>query len=100
MKKYRFTGKIEAAPGGGAYVFFPYDIEKEFGAKGKVPVKATFDGVPYTGSLARYGHGQHVLGCSNPYANRSAKVWATPSRSSFGETKRQGRLKCPPRSRS
>ena len=41
---------------------FPYDVEKEFGAKGRVPVKATFDGVPYTGSLIKYGNPQHMLG--------------------------------------
>ncbi|MDQ6665990.1 MAG: DUF1905 domain-containing protein [Acidobacteriota bacterium] len=51
LKKYRFKAKIEAGDGGGAYVLFPYDIEKEFATKGKVPVNATFDGVPYTGSL-------------------------------------------------
>lgn len=62
MKKYRFKAKIEAGDGGGAFVFFPYDIEKEFGTKGKVPVKATFSGLPYTGSLFRYGYPQHVLG--------------------------------------
>lgn len=43
-------------------MFFPYDVEKEFGIKGRVPVKATFNGVPYTGSLFKYGHPQHMLG--------------------------------------
>ena len=46
MKKYKFKAKIEAGDGGGAYVFFPYDTEKEFSTKGRVPIKATFDGVP------------------------------------------------------
>jgi uncharacterized protein YdeI (YjbR/CyaY-like superfamily) len=27
-----------------------------------VPIKATFDGVPYTGSLIKYGHPLHMLG--------------------------------------
>ena len=61
MKKFKFKAKIEAGDGGGAYVLFPYDIEKEFGAKGKVPVKATFNGAPYTGSLIKYGNPQHML---------------------------------------
>jgi len=61
VKKYKFNAKIEAAGGGGAYVFFPHDIEKEFGTKSKVPVKATFDGAPYTGSLIKYGFPQHML---------------------------------------
>ena len=62
MKKYKFKAKIEAGDGGGAYILFPYDTEKEFATKGRVPIKATFDGVPYTGSLVKYGQPQHMLG--------------------------------------
>ena len=62
MKKYKFKAKIEAGDGGGAYVLFPYDTEKEFATKGRVLVKATFDGVPYAGSLIKYGQPQHMLG--------------------------------------
>jgi hypothetical protein len=62
MKKYKFKAKIEAGDGGGAYVLFPYDTDKEFATKGKVPVKATFGGIPYTGSLIKYGHPLHSLG--------------------------------------
>jgi Domain of unknown function (DUF1905) len=62
MKKYKFKAKIEAGDGGGAYVLFPHDTEKEFATKGKVPVKATFNGVPYSGSLIKYGNPLHMLG--------------------------------------
>lgn len=62
MKKYRFRAKIESATGGGAYVLFPHDTEKEFATKGRVPVNATFDGVPYAGSLVKYRNPQHMLG--------------------------------------
>ena len=62
MKKYKFKAKIAAGDGGGAYILFPYDTEKEFATKGRVPIKATFDGVPYTGSLVKYGQPQHMLG--------------------------------------
>ena len=62
MKKYKFKAKIEAGDGGGAYLLFPYDTEKEFATKGKVPVKATFDGVPYTGSLIKYHNPLHMMG--------------------------------------
>ena len=64
MKKYSFTATIEAASigGGGAYILFPYDVEKEFGTKGRIPVQATFDGIPYKGSLMKYGQPQHMLG--------------------------------------
>ena len=43
-------------------MLFPYDTEKEFATKGKVPVKATFDGAPVQGSLIKYGHPLHSLG--------------------------------------
>jgi hypothetical protein len=62
MKKYRFKAKIEPGMGGGAYVVFPHDVEKEFGTRGKVPVQATFNGVAYRGSLAKYGQPEHILG--------------------------------------
>lgn len=42
-------------------MLFPYDVQKEFGTKGRVPVKAEFNGVPYTGTLVKYGHPQHML---------------------------------------
>jgi antitoxin component of MazEF toxin-antitoxin module len=61
MKHYKFTAKIEEGDGGGAYVVFPFDVEAEFGVKGRVPITATINGIPYTGSLSKYG-GQHVLG--------------------------------------
>lgn len=61
MQPYRFTAKIEATSGGGAYVLFPYDVQKEFGTRGKVPIQATFNGVPYTGTMIRYGNPQHMV---------------------------------------
>jgi hypothetical protein len=62
MKKYKFNAKICAGDGGGAYVIFPYDVEKEFGTKGKVPVKMTFDGVADSGSLMKWGTPDHFVG--------------------------------------
>jgi hypothetical protein len=73
MKKYKFKAKIEAGDGGGAYVLFPYDTAKEFATKGKVPVKATFDGVPYTGSLIKYGHPLHTLGILKAIREQTGK---------------------------
>jgi hypothetical protein len=61
VKKYKFKAKIDSAGGGGAYVLFPYDVEQEFGTRGRVAVKATFNGTPYAGSLVKYGHPQHML---------------------------------------
>lgn len=42
-------------------MFFPYDTKAEFGTRGQVRVKARFDGVPYSGSLVKYGHPQHMM---------------------------------------
>ena len=55
MKKYKFKGKIiQHGKMDAGYVIFPYDVKKEFGT-GRVKIKATFDGVPYRGSLAPMG---------------------------------------------
>ena len=74
MKKYKFTAKIVAGDGGGAGVLFPYDPEKEFATKGKVPIKATFNGVPYTGSLIKYGFPQHTLHLPKAIREQLGKV--------------------------
>ena len=55
MAQFSYEGKIEPVPGkGGAYVAFPYDIRELFG-KGRLKVHATFDGVPYDGSVVNMG---------------------------------------------
>lgn len=56
MKTYKFTSLIQASEvgKGGAFIEFPYDIRKEFG-KGRVKVHATFDGIPYDGSIVNMG---------------------------------------------
>ncbi len=74
MGVYRFKARIEAGDGGGAYVLFPYDVEQEFGTKGRVPVKAAFDGVPYTGSLIKYGSPQHMLPMLKAIRERTGKA--------------------------
>ena len=54
-KTYAFSSPICVDPeSGGAYVVFPCDIRKEFGL-GCVKVHATFDGVPYDGSIVNMG---------------------------------------------
>ena len=61
MKKYKFKATIQAGERGGAFIFFPFNVEREFRTTGKVPVKGTFDGVPDAGSIFRYGYPQHLL---------------------------------------
>ena len=54
-KIYEFDAIICKVPDiDGAYVKFPYDVKMEFG-KGRVKVHATFDGVPYDGSVVNMG---------------------------------------------
>jgi hypothetical protein len=59
-KKHTFTSRIIDAGGGGAFVEIPFDVEKAFGSK-RPKVKATFDGIPYRGLLARMGGEKHIL---------------------------------------
>lgn len=61
-KRYEFRAMIQKVPDiDGAYVEFPYDVRSEFG-KGRVKVQATFDGVPYAGSLVRMKTPGHIIG--------------------------------------
>ncbi len=46
----------------GAYIIIPFDVREVYGTKGRIQVKAVFDGHPYRGSLAPMGGGRHVLG--------------------------------------
>jgi hypothetical protein len=73
MKEYKFKATIQPGIGGGAGVFFPYDVEREFGTKAKVPVKSTFDGVPYSGSLIKCGPEAHMLGVLKSIRERIGK---------------------------
>lgn len=43
-----------------AFVAFPHDVRELYGVGGRVPVLATFDGVPYRGSLTKMD-GRHLL---------------------------------------
>lgn len=61
-KIYEFDAVIQKVDGiDGAYIEFPYDVKKEFG-KGRVLVRATFDGYPYDGSLVRMKTVNHIIG--------------------------------------
>ena len=47
--------------GSSAFVSFPFDVPELFGVKGRVPVRATFDGADYQGSLVTYGGPRHMV---------------------------------------
>jgi bifunctional DNA-binding transcriptional regulator/antitoxin component of YhaV-PrlF toxin-antitoxin module len=73
MKNYKFKAKIQEGRGGGAYVVFPFETEKEFGTKGKVAVKTTIDGEPYVGSIMRMGMPEHILGVPKAIRDKLGK---------------------------
>ncbi len=55
MKRYEYDAVLHVTEDhGGAYVVFPWDIRREFG-RGRVKVRAWFDGIPYTGSVVNMG---------------------------------------------
>ena len=61
-KIYKFEAEIKKVPDmDAAYVEIPFDVKAEFG-KGRVPVRATFEGVPYEGSLVRMKTPGHIIG--------------------------------------
>lgn len=61
-KRYEFDAILKKVPDiDGAYIDFPYDVREEFG-KGRVKVKATFDGMEYEGSLVRMKTPNHIIG--------------------------------------
>ncbi len=53
-KRYEYDTVLHVEPDGGAYAVFPWDVRREFG-KGRVKVRAAFDGVPYEGSVVNMG---------------------------------------------
>jgi hypothetical protein len=62
-KTYSFEGIIERFPGKGGYfyVYFPYDVEKEFGVRGFVRMKGTLNGVKIDRALIPKGDGTHNI---------------------------------------
>ncbi len=55
LKRYEYDAVLyETEDHGGAYVVFPFDIRREF-EKGRLKVRALFDGIPYDGSVVNMG---------------------------------------------
>lgn len=69
---YEFDAVIKVSDVDGAYVEFPGDVRAEFG-KGRVKVRATFDGEPYDGSLVRMGTPGHIIGLRKDIRARIGK---------------------------
>jgi hypothetical protein len=56
-----FDAPIVEADRGGAYVRIPPAVVAALGGAGRIPVQATFDGIPYQGSVVSMG-GEKILG--------------------------------------
>ncbi len=52
--RFEFDAILHELPEGGAYVAFPGDIRQLYG-RGRVKVRASFDGIPYQGSIVNMG---------------------------------------------
>jgi hypothetical protein len=89
-KRYRFKAKVEAGDGGGAYVLFPFDVEREFGTKGKVPVPASLNGVAYAGTLIKYGNPIHTLPMLKATCEQTGTSPGDTVASKFGEMQSRG----------
>lgn len=56
----RFNTELREAGRGGAYIEFPFDVEELFGTKARIPVRLSFAGAPYRGSLLQYAGARMV----------------------------------------
>ena len=74
MKRYRFEAAIQRSTGWGAFVLFPHDTVVEFHRKGRVPVKALFGGLAYTGSLMPSAAGYHRISVPREICVQLGKV--------------------------
>lgn len=70
---YEFEAELKKVPDiDGAYVEIPFDVKAVFG-KGRVGVRATFDGEPYDGQLVRMGTPCHIIGVRKDIRARIGK---------------------------
>jgi hypothetical protein len=70
--RYEFDAEIKEAIRGGAWVEVPADAVRQLGTRARVPVRASFDGAPYRGSVVPMG-GTHVLGVTKAIRQRIDK---------------------------
>jgi hypothetical protein len=59
MAKIRFKAKLQSSGrgGGGHLVAIPVEVLDRLGGAGRIPVNASFNGIPYRGSIANMGAG-------------------------------------------
>ncbi|MBD2769518.1 DUF1905 domain-containing protein [Hymenobacter sp. BT664] len=60
--EHEFEAVLEAGEAeGGVLVVLPFSVAEAYGTRGRLPVRATFDGYPYQGQLTPLGDGHHAL---------------------------------------
>ena len=60
--EHEFEAIIEAGDGDGSvFVALPFSVAEAYGTRGRMPVRATFDGYPYQGNLVPFGDDHHAL---------------------------------------
>jgi hypothetical protein len=60
--EHEFEAVLEGGEGdGGVCVVLPFSVPEAYGTRGRLPVRATFDGYPYQGSAVPLGDGHHAL---------------------------------------
>ncbi|WP_067817604.1 DUF1905 domain-containing protein [Nocardia inohanensis] len=64
----RFEGTIAAANGGGAYIPIPTEIIAALGGGGRIPVRATFDGIAYSATSSASVSRARRVSSSTPIA--------------------------------
>jgi hypothetical protein len=62
MARLRFEGRLEAGPGGGAFVMLPADVLAELGGGHRLRVTGALNGVEFASSTMPRGGGQECLG--------------------------------------
>lgn len=75
MKEYEFEATILASDigRGGAYIEFPFDVEKEFDVKGRAKVVCFYEDVEYRGSLVKMGTDCHIIGITKKVMDEIGK---------------------------
>ena len=73
--RYSFTATlIQNEDMDAAYVIVPIDIKAAFG-KGRLPVRATFDGEPYDGQVCRMGMPEYIIGVRRDIRKKIGKTF-------------------------
>ncbi len=62
MAEATFRAKVRSSGRGGHLVEVPPKVVAMLGGKGRIPVTATFDGIPYRGSIVSMGGERRALG--------------------------------------